>query len=99
MTMRRVETPVPRGDSSLVRCLIDLANTPDDAADLEEQLAAVVPLVTGRVDAADCASITVQRDGAYVTVATSGDVACAVDEAQYDSGGGPCLDSVATGAP
>lgn len=84
---------------SLVHCLLDLADTPDDAPGVETQLVTVALLTADRVDAADYASITALRGGGHVTVAASSDLARTVDEAQYHHGAGPCLDSVDTGAP
>ncbi|MEU4620039.1 GAF and ANTAR domain-containing protein [Actinoplanes sp. NPDC023801] len=99
MTMRRSGASAPREWSPLVRCLIELADTPDDAAGVETQLVTVALLTVDRVNAADYASITALRGDGYATVAASSDLARTVDEAQYNSDAGPCLDSVDTGAP
>jgi hypothetical protein len=45
------------------------------------------------------ASITAYRDDAVTTVATSSEIALAVDQAQYDSQAGPCLDALDTASP
>jgi hypothetical protein len=99
MTMHRPGAAEPREAGALARCLIDLAETPDDAADLQNQLVTAAVLTADRVDAADYASMTAWRDSGYVTVAASAELARAVDEAQYADGAGPCLDSVDTGSP
>jgi len=99
MTMHRSGAHPHQEASPLVRCLTDLANTPDDDVDLDRRLVTVAMLAAERIAAADYASITTQRDGGYVTVAASSEVARAVDEAQYGGNSGPCLDSVDTGAP
>jgi len=49
------------------------------------------------IPGADDVSVTMQRDGAPTTVASSGKLAEEVDETQYDVGRGPCLDAVRTG--
>jgi hypothetical protein len=82
-----------------VRCLADLADTPDDAPGVETHLVTAALLTADRVAAADYASVTALNGGGGTTVAASHELARAVDQAQYDSEAGPCLDSVATGAP
>jgi GAF domain-containing protein len=44
-------------------------------------------------------SVTIVRDGHPVTIAASGHLARELDEAQYRSGDGPCLQAAVTGAP
>jgi GAF domain-containing protein len=87
------------GPGRLVCCLTDLAGTPDDLPHLDTQLATLAALTADRVAAVDYASVTALRDGGYVTVGASGDLARIVDQAQYDDDAGPCLDSVGTGMP
>jgi hypothetical protein len=53
-----------------------------------------VQLAADRVPGVDYASVTAIRDGAYVTVAASSDLAPAVDQAQYSDNDGPCLRSL-----
>ena len=45
------------------------------------------------------ASVTADRDDAVTTVATSSEVALAVDQAQYAEQAGPCLDALDTASP
>jgi hypothetical protein len=45
------------------------------------------------------ASITAYRDDAVTTVATSSEIALAVDQAQYAEQAGPCLDALDTASP
>ncbi|WP_250036668.1 GAF and ANTAR domain-containing protein [Paractinoplanes maris] len=99
MTEHRSSTPAPHQRGALARCLADLADTADDAPGVDAQLITAALLTADLVAAADYASVTVLRDGGYTTVAASSQLARAVDRAQYDSASGPCLDSVATGAP
>ncbi|MEV4279674.1 GAF domain-containing protein [Actinoplanes xinjiangensis] len=99
MAMQWSGATEPRESRPLARCLIDLADTPDDAAGVQAQLVTVALLVADRVEATDYASITTPGVGGYTTVAASSELARTVDEAQYDSDAGPCLDSVDTGTP
>ncbi|MDR7277138.1 GAF domain-containing protein [Catenuloplanes atrovinosus] len=75
----------------LTEGLITLAETPDDAPGIDEQLENLVALAAAQVGAVDYASVTRRRDGAFTTVATSSELAAAVDQAQYADGEGPCL--------
>jgi len=45
------------------------------------------------------ASVTAYREGAVTTVATSSEIAVAVDRAQYDERSGPCLTALDTATP
>ncbi|GIF44606.1 GAF and ANTAR domain-containing protein [Actinoplanes xinjiangensis] len=99
MTMQWSGATEPRESRPLARCLIDLADTPDDAAGVRAQLVTVALLVADRVEAADYASVTTLDGDGYATVAASSELARAVDDAQYSSDAGPCLDSVDTGTP
>ena len=45
------------------------------------------------------ASVTILRDGHPMTIASSGDLARELDEAQYRAGAGPCLLAAAEGRP
>lgn len=60
---------------------------------VEEILDLVVRLAAEAV-AADSASITVARDGHAYTANTSGPPALELDQVQYDTGTGPCLDAL-----
>jgi hypothetical protein len=79
--------------------LVALAVTPDDAVDLDAQLNKLVQMVVNLIDAVDYASVTAARDGAYATVATSSELATAVDQAQYEDQDGPCLRSLNENTP
>ena len=83
----------------LAEALHRLAETPDDAPDIDRQLEALAGLAADRVDAAAFASVTRRRDGAWTTVATSSELADAVDQAQYTAGEGPCLQSLDSHTP
>jgi hypothetical protein len=89
--MRQPPTQV-RGP--LAEALVTLAGTPDDMSTVDDQLRRIVQLAADRISTVAYASVTVQRDGANVTVAMSSEVALAVDAAQYDDDDGPCLESL-----
>ena len=82
------------GQEPLAAALVALAMTPDDAIDLDARLSKLAQLVVDRVAAVEYASVTAARDGAYATVATTGELAMAVDQAQYEDEDGPCLRSL-----
>jgi hypothetical protein len=67
----------------------------------EEKLSVVLQRVCRQVvhavPDAEIASITLLRDGAPYTAAATGDRALRIDQAQYDTGQGPCLEAARTG--
>jgi hypothetical protein len=97
-------TPQPPSDPDpglgpLAHSIVVLAGMPDDASAVDEQLVLITRLAAERVAAADYASVTAIRQGAYTTVAASSELAVAVDEAQYAEQAGPCLEPMHTGTP
>jgi GAF domain-containing protein len=72
----------------------ELARQPD----LPSTLEAIVGHACRAIEGAQFAAITVKAANgiAYRTVASSDDVPMQVDEIQYDTGQGPCLDALAT---
>ena len=64
---------------------------------LDAALELVVTLAQAVVGGADGASITMPRQGQPTTVASSNDVVLEMDNDQYDSGEGPCLDAASQG--
>ena len=81
-------------NTSLRDAVAALAGCPDDASDVDVLLTQIVSLVAASVVPVDYASVTAEQDGAATTVATSSEVALAVDEAQYAEQSGPCLDAI-----
>ncbi|HWG99888.1 MAG TPA: GAF and ANTAR domain-containing protein [Pilimelia sp.] len=75
------------------RLLTLLADSPEIDAFLDE----VVHLAADVVTPAAGGGITLRRDGAAVTVATSHPLAAEADEIQYGADEGPCLTSLRTG--
>ncbi|HYN97488.1 MAG TPA: GAF and ANTAR domain-containing protein [Pilimelia sp.] len=86
-------------DRPLVENLITLAGTPDDASQIDTQLAMIARLVADIVAPVAYASVTARREGAFTTVATTSELAVAVDHAQYADQSGPCLTALETGVP
>jgi hypothetical protein len=91
--------PDPQAHSSLTACLTALAGTPDDASWITSQLVTIAQLSADLIAPVAYASITAYRDDAVTTVATSSEIALAVDQAQYDGQAGPCLDALDTASP
>ncbi|HEY6746629.1 MAG TPA: GAF and ANTAR domain-containing protein [Mycobacteriales bacterium] len=83
------------GWNHLAETLSELSRTLQDQHDVEGTLQAIVLAATGTVPGADYASISavVQRREVRTRAAT-GELPRAVDQAQYDTGEGPCLDSL-----
>lgn len=70
-----------------------LAQSPDLDAFLDK----LVRLAARAVTAAHGCGITLRRDGQAFTAASSGPFAAQIDELQYETGQGPCLEALATG--
>jgi len=96
-TSPRPEQVSPGRHGPLADAIVALAETPDQAPDLEQRLTAIAALAADRVAAADYASVTTLRGREYTTVAASSDIALAVDEAQFADRAGPCLQALETG--
>jgi hypothetical protein len=91
--------PYPHTQSPLTACLIALAGTPDDASWIECQLVTIAQLSADLITPVTYASVTAYRDDVVTTVATSSEIARAVDQAQYAEQTGPCLDALDTASP
>ncbi|PWK47239.1 GAF domain-containing protein [Actinoplanes xinjiangensis] len=89
----------PRRRGPLAEALVSLAETPDHVSGFAGRLTAIATMAAGRIAAADYASVTTLRGREYTTVATSSDIALAVDEAQFADRSGPCLQALETGEP
>jgi GAF domain-containing protein len=64
---------------------------------VDAALRLVTALADATVDNADGVSVTLERHGHLMTVAASNDAVLAMDQHQYDTGEGPCLDAKAEG--
>lgn len=83
------------GWNELAEKLSDLARSLQDEKGLEPTLDAIVLSAADTVPGADEASISeVRRRRAVLTSAATGALARAVDQAQYETGQGPCLDTL-----
>ena len=65
--------------------------------DRGERLQRLPMLALLAVPGVTAASLTVVRDGIPASPATTGDVAAALDAAQYESGSGPCIEAARLG--
>ena len=89
------DTGTVTGKDALAQQLSDLARTLNDKEGLDETLKQIVRAAVGTVPGARHASISrIQRHREIKTLAATGELPRAVDHAQYDSGQGPCLDSL-----
>jgi hypothetical protein len=86
-------------DRGLADGLIALAGTPDDASNVPDMLRSIAQLAADLLPQVNYASMTVQQEDNFTTVAMSSEVALAVDEAQYTDQAGPCLDALRTSRP
>jgi GAF domain-containing protein len=64
---------------------------------VDAALRLVTALADATVDNADGVSVTLERHGHLMTVAASNDAVLAMDQHQYATGEGPCLDAKAEG--
>jgi GAF domain-containing protein len=65
-----------------------------DGESLDERLRRVLELATRTIPACDAAGITLVTGERPRTAAYTNDRTLAIDRAQYDIGGGPCLDAI-----
>ena len=82
-------------DDSLAWRLSELARTLQAEDDLEKTLRQIVDTAVDTVPGAQHASISkIQRRREVTTLSATGELPRAIDHAQYDSGQGPCLDTL-----
>lgn len=84
-------------DEALRTGLRGLAETLLGEQGFEELLGNVTSLAAAAVAGCDAASVTLVQDGRPTTPVCSAEIAREVDQAQYDTGGGPCLSAMLTG--
>ncbi|MGW4488370.1 GAF and ANTAR domain-containing protein [Amycolatopsis sp. NPDC004368] len=90
--MSRADLPAPERLSSV---LGGLARTLQAEPDLGSTLAAIVKAAVDHVEGAEHAGIALVEDGGRIrTVAPTGEVVHTVDDIQYRTGQGPCLDAI-----
>jgi GAF domain-containing protein len=78
-------------DEALQTSLRTLAETLLGEQGLEELLGNVTSLAAAAIPGCDAASISLMQGGRTTTPVCSAEIAREVDQAQYDTGGGPCL--------
>jgi len=86
----------PPGD--LVQALSALQSVMLSAQGVQGFLAELTKVAAGVADPVASCGLTVRRGGQPTTVASSDERAERIDEAQYSSGEGPCLETLETGA-
>lgn len=77
--------------------LSELAGLLLSTESVEELLQGVVELATRTVDPVRTAGLTIRRDGQVFSVVITDELAGQLDERQYESGSGPCLDALDAG--
>ncbi|WIX79254.1 GAF and ANTAR domain-containing protein [Amycolatopsis carbonis] len=80
---------------SLSSVLGAIARTLQSEPDVDRTLAAIVKAAVDHVDGAEQAGISLVENGRIRTVAPTGEAVVTVDEIQYHTGQGPCLDAIA----
>jgi GAF domain-containing protein len=80
----------------LSEVLGEIARTLQAEPDVDTTLAAIVKAAVSHVDGAEEAGISlVERGGRIRSVAPTSEVVTTIDEAQYRTGQGPCVDAIA----
>ncbi|MBY6361527.1 GAF and ANTAR domain-containing protein [Rhodococcoides corynebacterioides] len=76
-----------------VTALADMLST---ITDVDATVERICSDAVDSIDDAEAAAVTVVRDGMPATICSTSDAVIAVDDAQYETGEGPCLDAIAT---
>ena len=80
--------------SGLAGTLAALASSLSDAGSFTETLDAIVHLAVGEISACDHAGVSLVRRDAIITAAATDDLVRELDEYQYQTGQGPCMDAI-----
>jgi anti-anti-sigma factor len=91
-----IERPssAPDSDDGLLATALDReATNPARTDAIDAALSAVVVLAVASIMGANGASLTLVRHGQLVTAAGTGDTIVDLDQSQYDSAQGPCVDA------
>ncbi|WP_328457754.1 MULTISPECIES: ANTAR domain-containing response regulator [unclassified Amycolatopsis] len=91
------ERDAARRVDDVTTALDRLAGTFQEEEELPVVLQRVCQQVVHTVPDSELASITLLRDGTPYTATATGDSAYRIDQAQYDTGQGPCLEAARTG--
>jgi GAF domain-containing protein len=88
---------MPEGVDGLAESLLALSQLMVAEETVDATLNRVASIASRTIGAAEMAGVTVVRDGGYATVAFTHAEAPEIDQAQYDSDAGPCLEAYRTG--
>jgi anti-anti-sigma factor len=92
--IERPASSAPDSDDGLLATALDREATSSAGTDaIEAALSAVVVLAAASIMGANGASLTLVRHGRLVTAAGTGDTIVDLDQSQYDSAQGPCVDA------
>jgi transcriptional regulator with GAF, ATPase, and Fis domain len=80
---------------NLSNTLGELARTLQAEPDVDTTLSAIVKAAVDHLDGAEYAGISLVEQGQVRTVAPTEETVVAIDEVQYRTGQGPCLDAIA----
>jgi hypothetical protein len=92
-TTRRLEATPTTGLASAFAAIAEYLYAADS---FDGVLLRIAETAVSTVTGCEMASVTLSARGAYQTAATTDPAASAVDQAQYDTDEGPCLDAVET---
>ena len=92
--IERAASSAPDSDDGLLATALDReATSSAGTGAIEAALSAVVVLAAASIMGANGASLTLVRHGRLVTAAGTGDTIVELDQSQYDSAQGPCVDA------
>jgi ANTAR domain/GAF domain len=81
-------------DDALAAAMQDLAGfAVDGRKPIEQTLSELTEAAVQLVDGVDCAGVLLIKDGEFISVAGTSAVASTLDQAQRDTGEGPCVDA------
>lgn len=92
------KAPKPTALPDLVHAFSALQLLMVTAPGVEDFLSELSGLAARIVEPVGSCGITLRRDSSHLTIASSDELAEAVDQAQYAAGTGPCLDSLVSAA-
>jgi hypothetical protein len=93
----RQVTGTPASSEHVTATLAALSNVLLTEQTLEGLLNQIAALSVNLIDGSAGVGVTVVENGRAATAAATADFVRAVDDAQYDSGAGPCLEAAARG--
>lgn len=91
------DTGAIRRVDEVTGALESLMNALEEGDELAVAMHRVCWQAVHAIDEADWASVTLLNEGRHTTAATTSEQVTEIDQAQYDAGEGPCLESARTG--